>query len=206
MVLTLAGCGKIAAPQDTTPTPSETWTTTLPTNDTTMCPQTIKNYLAKADLKGTGTALVKKGNQITVHYVGRLDDKNVFDTSVEEVAKACGKYNAGRNYNEGLSFTVGGGQMIPGFDKGVEGMKVGQTKTITIPAKEAYGERSKDALISIKKNQLPTWADVKWTKLMAWNGQQVTVYSVDGDNVVLDTNPELAGKDLIFDITIIAIK
>lgn len=53
-------------------------------------------------------------------YVGRLDDQTVFDTSVESVAKACGKYAAGRDYKAGLSFTVGGGNMIAGFDKGVE--------------------------------------------------------------------------------------
>ena len=61
-----------------------------------------------------------KGNTATVDYVGRLDEQTVFDTSVESIAKACGKYASGRNYNEGLSFGVGAGQMIAGFDKGVE--------------------------------------------------------------------------------------
>ncbi|HCB51825.1 TPA: hypothetical protein DEP21_04645 [Patescibacteria group bacterium] len=77
---------------------------------------------------------------MVVHYIGRLNDEEVFDTSVESVAKACGKYTAGRNYDEGLAFNVGAGQMIAGFDNGVEGMKIGQTKTISIPAAEAYGE------------------------------------------------------------------
>jgi FKBP-type peptidyl-prolyl cis-trans isomerase 2 len=148
---------------------------------------------------------VEKWHAISVHYIGRLDDKEVFDTSREEIAKACGKYMSWRNYNEWLAFTVGAGQMIAGFDKGVEGMIVWETKTIIIPAAEAYGEWTWAALIPIKKNQLPEWAAVKWTKLMVWNGQQVTVYSVDWDDVVLDTNHELAGKNLIFDITILEI-
>ncbi|MBU0626244.1 FKBP-type peptidyl-prolyl cis-trans isomerase [Patescibacteria group bacterium] len=67
---------------------------------------------------------MKAGDNIVVDYVGRLDESNVFDTSVEAIAKACDKYNEGRDYTSGLPFQVGAGQMIAGFDKGVEGMKV----------------------------------------------------------------------------------
>ena len=67
-----------------------------------MCKQAISDHLAAANLEGTGTVLIKDGHKVTVHYVGRLNDSEVFDTSVEAVAKACGKYTAGRNYNEGL--------------------------------------------------------------------------------------------------------
>lgn len=79
--------------------------------------EAIAEYLAAADLKGTGEKTVSNGNKITVHYVGRLNDQEVFDTSVESIAKAAGKYSPARNYNEGLSFTVGAKQMIAGFDK-----------------------------------------------------------------------------------------
>lgn len=57
-----------------------------------MCANVIKEYLAKADTKGKGSKTVAKGHQVTVHYIGRLDDETVFDTSIEEIAKACGKY------------------------------------------------------------------------------------------------------------------
>ncbi|MEI6425811.1 MAG: FKBP-type peptidyl-prolyl cis-trans isomerase [Candidatus Absconditabacteria bacterium] len=170
-----------------------------------MCKQAISDHLAAANLEGTGTVLIKDGHKVTVHYVGRLNDQEVFDTSVEAVAKACGKYTPARNYNEGLGFTVGAGQMIAGFDKGVVGMKVGQTKTITIPAKEAYGEWTGAALITVPRSQLPAGEFTKGMKLGSANGQTFTVYEIKKDEVILDGNHELAGKDLIFDITVISI-
>ena len=93
--------------------------------------QAIKNYLASAN-QDIQSETVKSGDTITVDYIGRLNDSEVFDTSVESVAQASGKYNPNRNYSEGLSFKVGAGQMIAGFDAGVVGMKVGETKTIKI--------------------------------------------------------------------------
>ena len=168
-----------------------------------MCAATIKDYLSKTDPKGTGTKKVEKGNKVVVHYIGRLDDETVFDTSVEEIAKACGKYMTGRDYSQGLTFQVGGGQMIPGFDKGVEGMKVGQTKTVHIEAKDAYGERSEKNIIKIPRSQIPNSDQLqKGMKVYAANGQSFTVYALDDKEISLDANPELAGKTLIFDITV----
>jgi len=140
---------------------------------------------------------------VTVHYIGRLDDETVFDTSVEEIAKACGKYMSGRNYNEGLAFEVGAGQMIAGFDKGVEGMTIGQTKTIHIEAKDAYGEWSEANLIKVPRAQIPNADQLeKGMKVYASNGQPFTVYEVTDKEITLDANHELAGKKLIFDITV----
>lgn len=140
---------------------------------------------------------------VTVHYIGRLGEETVFDTSIEEIAKACGKYTSGRNYNEGLTFSVGAGQMIAGFDKGVEGMQIGQTKTIHIEATEAYGERSKANLVKVPKEQIPN-ADTlkKGDRIMANNGQKFAVYEVGKKEITIDANHELAGKKLIFDITL----
>lgn len=81
-------------------------------------------------------------------------------------------------------------------------MKLGQTKTITIPAKEAYGEWNSGYLVDVPRAQLPEGEYTKGVKLMAANGQSFTVYEVKKDSVVLDGNHELAGKDLIFDITV----
>ena len=200
--LLLAGCQKQEAPQaNQQPTDQ----TSLTTNETGMCASVIKTYLEKADKKWSW-AEVKKWHNITVHYIGRLNDQDVFDTSVEEIAKACGKYTAGRNYNEGLAFEVGAGQMIAGFDKAVEGMKIGQTKTISIPAKEAYGEWSEKNIITVPMDQLPKQEYIKGMKLSTSYWQVLTVYEVLSTGVVLDGNHELAGKDLIFDITIVSIK
>jgi peptidylprolyl isomerase len=173
----------------------------------TMCANAIKDYLAKADTKGKAGKKVEKGHQIVVHYIGRLDEETVFDTSIEEIAKACGKYNSGRNYNEGLAFQAGAGQMIAGFDKAVEWMQIGQTKTIHIEASEAYGERSEKNLIKVPKAQIPDSDKLeKWMKVYASNGQPFSVYEITDKEVTLDANHELAGKKLIFDITVTDIK
>lgn len=182
--------------------------TQQPINDTTVnttnssCKDAIALYLQQAKTSSDGE-VVAKGNTVTVDYIGRLDEQTVFDTSVESIAKACGKYATGRSYSEWLAFNVGAGQMIAGFDKGVEGMKVGETKTITIPAKEAYGERSEKNIIKVPREQVPDANQLqKGMKVMAGNGQPFTVYAIDNKEVTLDANHELAGKTLIFDITV----
>ena len=208
-LLVLSGCSKstpVDQSEQTAPATSGAQAELLSETNPTMCKQAIADHLAAANLEGEGTVVIKDGHKVTVHYVGRLSDSEVFDTSVESVAKACGKYTPARNYNEGLGFTVGAGQMIAGFDKGVVGMKVGQTKTITIPAKEAYGEWTGAALITVPRSQLPAGDYEKGVKLSSANGQTFTVTEVKGDSVVLDGNHELAGKDLIFDITVLEIK
>jgi len=181
--------------------------TVLPPYSWTMCANAIKDYLAKADTKGKAGKKVEKGHQVVVHYIGRLDEETVFDTSIEEIAKACGKYMSGRNYNEGLAFQVGAGQMIAGFDKAVEGMSIGQTKTVHIEAKDAYGERSDKNLVKVPLAQIPGSDKLeKGMKVYASTGQPFTVYAIDSKEVTLDGNSELAGKKLIFDITVTDIK
>jgi FKBP-type peptidyl-prolyl cis-trans isomerase 2 len=166
------------------------------------CVQAVKDYLAAADMKGNGAG-VKQGDAIVVDYIGRLEDGTVFDTSVESIAQACGKYSAQRDYSAWLPFTVGAGQMIAGFDAAVVGMKAGQTKTIKIPTAEAYGERDESYLVPVAKNSF-SGADTlqPGEQVMTSQWQTFTVYSLDEENIVLDANPPLAGKDLIFDITI----
>lgn len=134
------------------------------------------------------------------------EDFEIFDTSVESVAKACGVHNPQRNYVEGLAFSAGAGQMIPGFDAAVMGMQANQTKTILIPAVEAYGEWSEKNIQSVPMTQLPPKPDgaayVVGDMLYTQMGQQVQVVSISGDAVNMDMNHPLAGKNLVFDITI----
>lgn len=213
-ILVLSWCNKTPSPVENDLTSEATQnevtqnevTQDLSLNNPEMCSNVIKTYLKNVDLKWKWTKKVKKWNEIVVHYVWRTNESEVFDTSVEEVAKGCGKYNSARNYNEWLAFTVGAGQMIPGFDKGVEGMKVWQTKTITIPAKEAYGEWSKENVAEIDRWQLPPGEYQKGMQLMSQMWQTFTVVDANDKTVTLDWNHELAGKELIFDITIVEIK
>lgn len=151
----------------------------------------------------TNDTAIEKGNTITVDYVGKLQDGTVFDTSIESIAKESGKYSSGRNYDEWLTFVAGAGQMIAGFDQGVIGMKVGETKTVSIEPKDAYGERDQAKLLTIKKDQIPDADQYKvGMQVMSQNGQIFKVYEVKKDEIVFDANHELAGKTLIFDITI----
>ena len=82
----------------------------------------------------------KEGNTVKVHYTGKLESGEVFDTSQDR---------------EPLQFTLGGGNIIPGFDNGVRGMKTGDKKTITIPPEEAYGSRRDDLVANVDRADFP---------------------------------------------------
>lgn len=137
----------------------------------------------------------KKNDTVKVHYKGTLSTGEIFDTS------------EGR---EPLEFTVGAGQMIPGFDKGVEGMAVEETKTINIPCAEAYGEVKQEMIQEVPKNQLPP--EIKpevGMQLMSQTpeGHQIplVVTEVKDESITVDANHPLAGKDLTFEITMVSI-
>ena len=138
---------------------------------------------------------VKSGDKVKVHYHGKLRNGETFDSS------------QGR---EPLEFTVGGGQVIKGFDDGVMGMQVGDKRTVEIEVTDAYGEKNEDMVVEFPKEQFPP--DMKpevGMQLMMNNGQgqsfPVLVKEVREDNVLLDANHPLAGEDLIFDIELVEI-
>lgn len=137
----------------------------------------------------------KKGDAVTVHYTGRLEDGSVFDSSESR---------------EPLGFTLGDGNMIKGFDAAVYGMVIGDKKTVTIPAAEAYGERRDDMVIEVPIDQVPPniKAEIGLQLVLQGGGGQpmpVTVVDVTEEKIVLDANHDLAGKDLIFDIQLVTI-
>jgi len=137
----------------------------------------------------------QKGDNVQVHYTGKLNDGSVFDSS------------QGREH---LAFTVGAGQMIPGFDKAVVGMTTGDKQTITIPSAEAYGERREDLVVAIPAENIPEDMNPQVGDRFAINqpdGQQipVVVTALDAEKITLDANHDLAGKDLIFDIEMVEI-
>jgi FKBP-type peptidyl-prolyl cis-trans isomerase 2 len=153
-----------------------------------------------------GDRAVKSGDTVQVDYVGRLEDDTVFDTSIKEVAQEAGIYNQGRNYSP-LTFTAGAGQMIPGFDEGVIGMKVGEEKTLTIPPEKAYGEydEAKIQAVPLEDLNLSVKPEVGQT-FSGMYGNQFRVIDVNETHVTFDSNHELAGKTLIFDIKLISIE
>ena len=140
---------------------------------------------------GENMEKVKEGDFVKVDYIGELEDSTVFDTSI------------GR---EPLGFTVGAGQMIKGFDSGVVGMAVGEEKTLTLAPADAYGEYREEMIQTVSLEDLkkaginPTVGD----KLGTPQGV-VTVTDVTDTEVKIDYNHELAGKTLIFKVTLVSI-
>lgn len=136
-----------------------------------------------------------KGNTVKVHYTGTLTDETIFDSSRQR---------------EPIEFKVGEGQMIAGFDAAVEGMKVGDTKKVNIPSTEAYGPKSEEAIIKVAKDQLPQGMNPEIGMQLEATGedgrsQVLVVAEVMENEVMLDANHPLAGKDLIFDIEMMEI-
>ncbi len=141
-------------------------------------------------------AAVKKGDKVSLHYTGTLEDGSVFDTSIKR--------------NEPLKFTAGSGQVIPGFDKAVVGMKKGEEKKFTLQPADAYGERKPEMTQTVPRKHLPQNHEPKPGMMLvmgAPDGRQVpaTITAVTAENVTLDLNHPLAGKALTFDIKIVEI-
>ncbi|MBU4178111.1 MAG: FKBP-type peptidyl-prolyl cis-trans isomerase [Desulfurivibrionaceae bacterium] len=137
----------------------------------------------------------KKGDSVKIHYTGTLEDGKVFDSS------------AGR---DPLGFTLGGGQVIVGFEEAVLGMAIGDKKKVTIPSHKAYGEKNEELVIEVPRNQVPPDLNPEVDQKLQMGGPNgelvvVTVVAVTDEAVVLDANPPLAGKDLTFDLELVAI-
>jgi len=134
---------------------------------------------------------VNSGDTIKVDYIGKLENGEIFDEST-------GK--------QPLQFTVGSGQVIKGFDDGVLGLKVGETKTVNIPPKEAYGDLREDQITEVPLSQFGDQAENLSVGLVvsASNGASGKIVEIhkDTNTVKIDFNHALAGKTLIFDITL----
>lgn len=140
-------------------------------------------------------AEAKKGDKVSVHYTGKLEDDTVFDSSTG---------------GDPLSFEIGSGQIIPGFEKGVIGMAPGDSKTVDIAPDQAYGPYRDDQIIEVSAEKLPDDIDPEVgqrLQVQQQNGETavVTVKEVTDDAVKLDANHPLAGKKLTFDIELVSV-
>lgn len=140
-------------------------------------------------------AQAKTGDTVHIHYTGRLGDGTVFDSSRDR---------------DPLSFTLGQGQVIPGFEAAVAGMETGESKTAEIASGDAYGPRRPEMEMSVPRTQLPEGMNPEV-------GQQLQMQTPDGqaipvrvtgtseEAIDLDANHPLAGQDLIFDIELVKV-
>jgi len=145
--------------------------------------------------KGEFMSKAKTGDTVRVHYVGKLEDDTIFDTSEDR---------------EPLEFTIGDGNIIPGFENGVVGMEAGEQKTITLPPEEAYGEWREELTVQVGIDQFsdnidPVEGMPLQLKQRDGNLISVVVAEVADQTVTLDANPPLAGKTLVFDLELVAI-
>jgi peptidylprolyl isomerase len=137
----------------------------------------------------------KRGDTVHVHYRGTFDDGTEFDSS---------------EGNEPIVFTIGAGDVIPGFESAVEGMATGDRKTEHIAADEAYGERRDELVFTVGRDQLPpgdgvSVGDVLRVGFPDGSNATVQVAALDDDSVTLDANHPLAGKDLTFELELVSI-
>jgi peptidylprolyl isomerase len=141
--------------------------------------------------------VAKSGDTVTVNYTVKLADGTVYETSV------------GR---EPYEFTLDAGQAVPGFDKAVTGMKVGEKKTVTIPMEDAYGPHLDEMVIQVSKDRIRADGEPKVGQVLKMTDKDGSEYWFtitaisDNGSVTLDGNHPLAGKDLTFDIELLSIK
>lgn len=139
---------------------------------------------------------VKQGDNVSVHYVGTLEDGTEFDNSYTR--------------NQPLQFTADSGQMIPGFDKAILGMSVGEKKSVTIPHLEAYGPSNPDLVGNIPKTNFPPDFEFLVGEMIQGTGQtgepiRAKIVEELENDVVIDLNHPLAGQDLNFEIELVSL-
>ncbi|MCF8107397.1 MAG: peptidylprolyl isomerase [Desulfohalobiaceae bacterium] len=141
-------------------------------------------------------SVVKNGDTVKVHYHGTLDDGTVFDSSHER---------------DPLNFTLGQGEIIPGFENAVQGMSQGDSKNVSIPPDEAYGQRQEDNMLQVNQSDIPEEINpekgmVLQVKTQDGQSRNVTVAEVTDETVTLDGNHPLAGENLNFEINLVEVQ
>lgn len=138
---------------------------------------------------------VRNGDTVSIHYTGKLDDGTVFDSSVG---------------GQPISFTLGAGEVIPGFELGAAGMNVGDKRDIVIPPEQAYGPYFEELVKVVPRDSFPpeiapTMGQAFEMQLPSGEAIPVRIIDVEGDDVTLDANHLLAGETLYFNIELVSI-
>jgi len=161
----------------------------------------IKDDTEESEVKDStnegNKAVVKKGSIVSVHYIGKLETGEKFDSSYDR--------------KKPLSFQVGNGDMIRGFENGVIGMTVGDKKTLTLKPEDAYGYPDERNIVTVS---LAEFGDISgeykvgdYIPVRTDDGVfEVKIVSMDNMNITLDGNHRLAGKTLIFEVEVVSIK
>jgi peptidylprolyl isomerase len=138
----------------------------------------------------------RRGDTVHVHYRGTLNDGTEFDSSAS---------------GEPLTFTLGEGRVIPGFESAIEGMSTGERKTERIPVEHAYGARREELVFKVEREQMPQGTEVEVGDMLQvgfpdGGSAAVQVVALDDVSVTLDANHPLAGRDLTFELELVSIE
>jgi peptidylprolyl isomerase len=138
----------------------------------------------------------ERGDTVVVHYTGTLDSGEVFDSS------------RGR---DPLEFQIGAGQVIPGFDRAVNGLAVGESREVRLEPEEAYGQPQEQLILDVPPDQFPAEMDPAvgqqvQVQVAPGQNQVARITAVDDDAVRLDLNHPLAGQALTFDVELVAVR
>ncbi len=138
---------------------------------------------------------ITDGKKVSIEYTLTLENKEVADTNV-------GK--------DPLSFEQGAHQIIPGLEKAIEGMKVGESRKVTVRPEEAYGPIVKEAIIEVDRDRMPPNAFKVGGQVQAKGpGEQILVglvTTINGEKATIDFNHPMAGKTLFFDVKVLDIR
>ena len=134
------------------------------------------------------------GDKVRVHYVGTLEDGEVFEASGEGTP---------------LEFTIGQSRVMPGLEEGILGMEPGESKRISVPASKAYGPHLPEKVIEVNRDQVPFGEPEIGMRLKGAQGEgerlDLRIVAIDGDKVTLDGNHPMAGKDITFELELLEI-
>ncbi len=135
---------------------------------------------------------IKHGDMVSVHYIGTFEDGIEFDRSAED---------------RPLTFKIGEGQVIEGFERAVIGKDSGDIFSVTIPAEEAYGEHEEALVFEVERSQLPEAIHPEIGLVLTVETDQgeleVSIVDISDESILLDANHPMAGEDLTFEITIV---
>jgi peptidylprolyl isomerase len=199
LALTVAACGggdidttdtTDDAAADTTEAAADTTTVAPDGETTTTVTDEVTETTEPASAVSSSTGPVVDGQTVAVHYTGTLDDGEQFDSS------------EGR---EPLTFTVGSGQVIAGFDDAVRGLSVGDSVTVRLEPADAYGEVDPELVIEFPIEEVPEEFQVEGIQVLLGGSTPATVIEVTEDTVTVDANHELAGQALTFEIELVEI-
>jgi peptidylprolyl isomerase len=151
----------------------------------------------ESENKEEKVAQAKSGDKVVVHYSGSLEDGTVFSSTYEE--------------DEPFEFTLGEENVLPIFQNAVIGMNEGETKTISVPPEDGYGEHKKEFVLKMERAQAPPDLELEEGKrlhirLNDGTIRVVTVLAITEDSVILDANDPLAGKTLTFEIELVEVR